>query len=537
MPIPFPFNFKNPDYREVMLWRGERLERIRKDPAKIGVLKRFYKDNPAQFIIDWGMTEDPRNPERGLPTRIPFILFPAQEEWIHWLLKCWKEQKPGVSDKSRDMGLSWLTTALATTLCLHNKGLEIGFLSRKEEYVDSIGDPKSLLEKVRIFVSLLPKEFRGDWDRRKDSVHKKISFPQTGSRIRGEAGDGSFRGDRLSLIFVDEAAWIPRAHLLDASLSATGNCRIDISTPHGRGNPFADKRFDGKTEVFSLHWTKDPRKDQEWYEKKCNDINDPIVIAQEIDLNYDASQEGIVIPSAWVQASIDAHIKLNLSVSGIRRIGFDIADEGKDLNAIVLRHGFLVEHTDIWSGKGIDIYKTTQKTFNICDQFNCDSVKFDEDGLGAGVRGDANKINSERNNKVHFEGFRGSGEISNKNGDAFDQFSDRTLRPSDKFRTNEDYFSNLKAQAWWQLRTRFHETYRAVVEGLPFDENKIISISSSCPNYLKLISELSQPTYSQNSNGKILIDKKPDGSKSPNIADALMMCFFVDKQRKGFYSV
>ncbi|EPI9177998.1 TerL protein, partial [Yersinia enterocolitica] len=65
MPIPFPFDFKNPDYMQVFEWRMERLQRIRQQPEMLPVMKTFYKDNPAQFIIDWGMTVDPRNVERG----------------------------------------------------------------------------------------------------------------------------------------------------------------------------------------------------------------------------------------------------------------------------------------------------------------------------------------------------------------------------------------------------------------------------------------------------------------------------------------
>ena len=43
--------------------------------------------------------------------------------------------------------------------------------------------------------------------------------------------------------------------------------------------------------------------------------------------------------------------------------------------------------------------------------------------------------------------------------------------------------------------------------------------------YLKLLTELSQPTYKQNDVGKIVINKKPDGMPSPNLADAVMMRF------------
>jgi len=94
MPLPFPFDFKNPDYIEVFDWRLERLQKMRKSPRAVAGLRKFYKENPAQFIIDWGVTFDPRNVEVGLPTLMPFMLFPKQEEWVAWFMERWKNKEP-----------------------------------------------------------------------------------------------------------------------------------------------------------------------------------------------------------------------------------------------------------------------------------------------------------------------------------------------------------------------------------------------------------------------------------------------------------
>lgn len=535
MPIPFPFDFKKPDYPKVFEWRLERLERLRKQPQKISSLKRFYKDDPAQFIIDWGSTYDPRNVERGLPALCPFLLFPKQEEFVHWFIERWKNQEPGLVEKSRDMGASWLTLAIATSVCLFTDGVAVGFGSRKEEYVDKIGDPKSLLYKSRKFLSMLPVEFRGQWDPRKHAPHMRIYFPETGSIISGEAGDGIGRGDRASFYVVDESAWLPRPELVEASLSDTTNCRIDVSTPHGMNNPFARKRFSGKIKVFTFHWREDPRKDDEWYQKKCHHLDDAVVIAQEIDLDYSASLEGVLIPSAWVQAATDAHIKLGIQPKGARRAGLDIADEGQDKNALCLRYDFLVEYLESWSGKGSDIYRSVEKGFLLCDLLGCSEVYYDSDGLGAGVRGDARMINEKRQKKIEFYAFRGSGAVVDPEHDPF-QRPGQPRQPG-KGRTNEDFFGNLKAQGWWSLRKRFLATYRAVVEKMPYDVNDIVSISRALPEYMKLMVELSQPTFSQNNSGKIIINKMPDGSRSPNHADAMMIAFaHIQRPAKGFFS-
>ena len=246
MPLPFPFDFKHPDYQMVFEWRMERLQRIRQNPEILPALKQFYRTNPAQFIIDWGMTTDPRNIDYGLPVTIPFLLFPKQEEWIHWIMERWGNRENGITEKSREMGLSWTAIGLACSLCLFNKEMVIGFGSRKEEYVDSTGDPKALFWKARKFVETLPVEFRGSWSEKKHAPYMRVEFPETGAVIKGEAGDNIGRGDRTTLYLVDEAAFLQRPLLIDAALSQTTRCRIDLSSVNGMANPFAQKRHGGK---------------------------------------------------------------------------------------------------------------------------------------------------------------------------------------------------------------------------------------------------------------------------------------------------
>jgi phage terminase large subunit len=479
-------------------------------------MHEYYRQRPAAFINDWGMTGDPRNVERGLPTNIPFLVFPRQVEWIEWVMARWRAGEPGITEKSRDSGVTWLSIALACTLCLFHKGLVVGFGSRKLEFVDQLGGPKSIFEKGRFFLSHLPAEFLGGWNRDNHAPHMRILFPSTGSAITGEGGDGIGRGDRTSIYFVDEAAFLERPELIDASLSATTNCRIDVSTPAGLANPFAQKRHSGKIPVFTFHWRQDPRKDERWYAKQLNDL-DPVTVASEIDIDYRGSVEGAVIPSNWIQAAIGAHTQLGIEVTGRRYAGLDIADEGRDLNAMAFRRGILLQHLHSWSGKGSDIFKTVVRAFALCEQYGHDSFYYDSDGVGSGARGDANRINEERQAAgrppINDQPFRGSEQVSDPEGEMVPK------------RKNKDFFANAKAQAWWALRLRFQATYRAVVEKLPYEADQLISIDPQLEELLPLTMELSQPTYSINTVGKILIDKAPDGTRSPNLADAVMIAY------------
>jgi phage terminase large subunit len=517
------FDWKNPDYVPVFRRRVAMLAEIRADESGrlLEHLKTYYRDHPADFINDWGCTTDPRNADIDLPVMIPFLIFPKQRDWINWVLDRWHGREPGISEKSRDWGMSWLAVALADTLCLFRDDLAIGFGSRKEEYVDKIGHPKALLWKARKFIELLPVEFRGDWDSKRHSAHMKIEFPTTGSVITGEAGDNIGRGDRAAIYFVDEAAYLERPLLVEASLSQTTNCRIDISSANGLANPFAEKRHGGKISVFTGHWRDDPRKDQAWYDKQCEEL-DEITVAQEIDINYAASVEGVLIPSAWVQAAIGAHEKLGIVPTGPKRGAFDVADEGVDKNAFAVGQGIYVESVREWSGKGSDIFASTVKVFGYCDDEGIDEFKYDADGLGADVRGNARVINEQRVEAkrpiITVSAFRGSDAVFDPEGEDV------------KGRKNKDYFMNRKAQAGFALRRRFYATFRAVTQGAEVDPDFIISLNPKMTNLARLCMELSQPTYALNSIGKIVIDKTPDGMKSPNLYDSVMILYGVARR-------
>lgn len=531
-------DFRNPDYVSVFSRRLRTLQKLRSDPEATQVLTEFYKRNPARFIDDWGVTYDPRNVERGLPAVIPFCLFPRQVEWIEWAVGMWRSGEAGLTEKSRDMGLSWLAVSLSCTLCLFNRGMAIGFGSRKEIYVDAIGSPKSLFAKARVFMSHLPVEFRGGWELDKHAPYMRITFPETASVITGEAGDNIGRGDRTSIYFVDEAAHLERPELIEASLSATTNCRIDLSSVRGMDNPFARKRHSWPAHrIFTFHWRDDPRKDDAWYAKIKEQVSDDTVIAQEVDINYTASVSGVVIPGDWVRAAIDAHVKLGIDPSGARLGGLDVADQGPDKNAFAGRYGVLLEYVDDWKGKGSDIYETTERAFEICEANGYRAFRYDADGLGAGVRGDARVIADKRGSALEVTAFRGSGGVVDPDA-PIPRVNDDEVK--DKLeRLNKDYFDNAKAQAWWSLRLRFLRTYRAVVQGHPVtDPDSLISLSGKLPKLQALIVELSQPTYAENGAGKLLINKQPKGTRSPNLADAVMIAYAPAPQKhKGFFDV
>jgi hypothetical protein len=155
----------------------------------------------------------------------------------------------------------------------------------------------------------------------------------------GESGDNIGRGNRTSIYFKDESAFYERPESIDAALSQTSNCKIDVSTPNGNGNPFYRKRHGGKIKVFTFHWRDDPRKGPEWYAKQQADL-DAVVLAQEVDIDYNASTS-----DAWISGTlIEAAQRLgpaDVQVNGPWHIGVDAAHMGDDESVITRRRGLL----------------------------------------------------------------------------------------------------------------------------------------------------------------------------------------------------
>jgi phage terminase large subunit len=65
-----------------------------------------------------------------------------------------------------------------------------------------------------------------------------------------------------------------------------------------------------------------------------------------------------------------------------------------------------------------------------------------------------------------------------------------------------------------------------VTEGIAFNHDDLISLPSDLPLLRTLQKELSQPTMGKNSRMQLIIDKQPEGKRSPNLADAVVMAYW-----------
>ncbi len=545
-------DYRQSDYTQIYQQRAELLAEIASKPKSARILAQHYRHAPWDLIYDWGHTFDPRNIELGRMPDVPFVPWPRQLEYLKWIYARWKSGKPGLVEKSRDCGVTWLSVGFACSMWLFEPGFVAGFGSRKEEMIDRRGDMQSIFERLRYFLSKIPGPLMPvGWDERQHSSERKIVNPASGAALVGEAGDQIGRAGRTSIYFVDEAAFVERQDSVDAALSMTTNCKIDVSTFNGSGNAFFRKqqRVKGTDAHFVFDWRDDPRKDQAWYDRKVAEL-DPVIVAQEIDRDPHAANVDSFIPAAWVAAAIDAHRRLGFQGSGVRSTGFDPADVG-DAKACVNRHGSVVlEAVQLTKG---EITDALSWAFGLAEGFGSNVLVYDGDGMGAPTMAAA--FDREATTRMQVIAYHGSAGVIEPlayydHGEAIGakqaakQRDKRTaeLHAQDKstLRTNGDMFMNFKSQSWTWLRDRFEATYLAVERAkagllVNVDPDKLISISSSCKDLYALQSELSQPKRILSRNGKwgveAKVDMKKRGVSSPNLAEALVMAMGAKVKR------
>lgn len=483
-------DWKNPDYTAIWRQRIEMARRLAElTDDELQALKAYYQANPADFISHWGVTFDPRMKERGLPTTMPFVLFPKQREAVEWIVARWKGREDGLIEKSRDMGISWVTVGVAVWMWALFDGTVIGFGSRKEDYVDKIGDPDSLFWKLRSFVRTLPPRLRPRlYDERKHAPFMRLINPDNGSVVGGEAGDNIGRGARASIYFLDEAAFIEHPEATDASLSQTTNCQIHLSTPNGEGNPFWQKRHGGRWPVFVFDWKDDPRKDQAWYEAQKRKKT-PVIVAQEIDRDYSAAVSNSFIPSSLVIAA-QARGPADVAAVGPIRMGLDVARFGDDKTVLTIRRGRVLVKQTAWNKT--DLMSTAARVHQEILAYErsgaeVQQVAVDVIGVGAGV---ADRLREWHPKIVE------------------------DVNSADLMDDGQNY--NLRAYMWAEMK----EWLETVVV---------------LPNDQELRADITGLRYLYKA-GLLLIESKDDakkrGLKSPNRADSLALTFARPGARK-----
>lgn len=530
-----------PDYVSVLAWRRTQIARFELNPQLIRDAKAYYRTRPVEFINHWCDTYDPRLAGTGQMAKMPLIMFEKQEELVEFLVACVKGEGSGLIEKCRDMGATWVCGAFSVWLWLFWPGAAIGWGSRKEKLVDELGNMDSIFEKIRVIIRSLPECFLpSGFALDQHMTYMRFVNPENGATITGEAGDNIGRGGRKLIYFKDESAHYERPEKIEAALADNTRVQIDISSVNGLGNVFHRRRENGvdwrkgsevrqdTTNVFVMDWRDHPAKSKEWYEQrraKAEGEGLLHVFAQEVDRNYAASVDGVIIPAEWVKAAVDAHVVLGLDDDGPWGAALDVSDGGGDRNALAKRQGVILRFVDEWAAK--DTGETARRAVGLCEGLGAMHMQYDCIGVGAGVKAEANRLAEDHlmPADLRMVPWNAGAEVLSPDARVVDGDKDSPF--------NKDFYANLKAQAWWELRLRFWRTYQAVMdEESTFDPDALISIDSTIPLIRQLEKELSQATASKGSRLKLVVDKTPEGTRSPNLADAVVMAFWPMKVRE-----
>jgi phage terminase large subunit len=464
------------------------------------------KENLIHFINYWCFVHEPRNVELGLPTTLPFVLYPAQERVGLRIEHAFNNRQDLLVEKSRGAGISWEFCAAEVHHWLFYKGYRSILGSQKEEKVDSGASVDTLFGKLRYIIYRLPvwmrppgyEKFKSSYD-----TQRALINPGNHSEIIGEIGDNIGRSGRASRIIIDESQDIEHAEVVAQSVEGVTNCRIDVGTPNGM-NFFGMRRHSGKVPVESIWWYEDPRKNPEWkrgkFNKECawrrfiEATKDTVFIAQNYDIDYQASVQDAVIPSEWVKAAID----FDLPVEGDRAAGFDVAAGGKNDSIYVSRIGPCVI-----SIQKIPLETSTEallKAIQLATDDEVELFNYDADGIGRSVIGELKQFDLPI--RFMINGIRGNDKVSDE---------------------NKKYF-NKRAELWWSLRERFFKTYEHRKGIRIYGHDELISI----PNDPVLVQQISQPKQKFRG-ARVSVESKIEmrtrGVASPDRADALVYCF------------
>ena len=249
------------------------------------VIKKEYvksAQDPIYFLKKYCVVQHP------MKGKVPFHLYDFQEK----ALKTFEDNRLNVILKARQLGLSTLSAGYSLWMMTFHSDKNILVIATKQDTA------KNLVTKVRVMHANLP-----SWLKQNCVEDNKLSLRyKNGSQIKAVAsGEEAGRSEALSLLILDEAAFIDKIEPIWAAASQTlstgGQC-IALSTPNGVGNWFHKTWVgaeDGSNDwnFIKLHWSLHPDRDEEW-RKDQDKLLGPSLAAQECDCDFITSGQTVI---------------------------------------------------------------------------------------------------------------------------------------------------------------------------------------------------------------------------------------------------
>jgi len=260
------------------------MQRNSKGQLKDVIKQEYVKcaSDPVYFLKKYCLIQHP------IKGKIPFNLYNFQEKTVEDFV----QSRFNIILKARQLGISTLTAGYSLWMMTFHQDKNILVIATKQEVA------KNLVTKVRVMHANLP-----SWLKQKCVEDNKLSLRyKNGSQIKAvSSGEDAGRSEALSLLILDEAAFIEKIDGIWAAASQTlstgGQC-IALSTPNGVGNWFHRTWMDAEDHLndfnfIKLHWTVHPDRGQEWRDEQ-DALLGPSLAAQECDCDFITSGQTVV---------------------------------------------------------------------------------------------------------------------------------------------------------------------------------------------------------------------------------------------------
>ena len=198
-----------------------------------------------------------------------------------------------------------------------------------------------------------------------------------------------------------------------------------------------------------------------------------------------------LIPKAWIMAALERQVSYHkrLASKSFDSAGVDVARYGENKTIFILVRGITV--VGMLTYRKQSTMKTAEQVIALCDKMNPNDIKVDEIGIGAGVV-----------DRAVQRGYNVTGVDVGRRA------------------IHKEKFQNLRAEYYWELRTRFEEGSISLYP---------LTKTLSKTDVIQLVEQIASIRYEYNPTGKIIIWSKEkmrrEGIRSPDIADGMMLAF------------
>ena len=233
------------------------------DPARDKQVAEILKcgKDPVYFMKRYAKIQ---HPKKGL---IPFTTYSFQDDCI----AAFQSNRYNIVLKSRQLGLSTVTAIYALWLAIFFKDKTILVIATK------LPTAMNFIKKVKCALDNLP-----PWLllTSYEPTKQRINFANGSSITAIPTSDDAGRSEALSLLIVDEAAFIRDFESIWTGLYptiSTGGNAIIISTPNGVGGQYyklwqSAVAGDNEFNTINLPWYVHPEHDQAWFDSETRNI-------------------------------------------------------------------------------------------------------------------------------------------------------------------------------------------------------------------------------------------------------------------------